>query len=161
MAQEKTPKWSADTKSGFELGTDGPRVILAGVDGTEASWRAAAYAGGLARRQHALLAIVYVQPLMPMSGVYGADVQGVTAEVADDIARTIAEHAEKVKDVYTTRWKFLTRRGDAYSGLAETADELKADAVIVGASEKAGHRLIGSVAVRLVKAGRWPVTVVP
>jgi hypothetical protein len=26
---------------------------------------------------------------------------------------------------------------------------------------KAGHRWIGSLAVRLVKAGRWPVTVVP
>jgi len=26
---------------------------------------------------------------------------------------------------------------------------------------QAGHRWIGSLAVRLVKAGRWPVTVVP
>lgn len=161
MAQEKTPEWSADAASGFELGTDGPRVVLVGVDGTDASWRAAAYAAGLARRQHALLAILYVQPFMAMQSAYGADVQGVTAEMADDIARTISEHAEKVKDVYSTRWKFLTRRGDAYTGLAEAADELKADAVIVGASEKAGHRFVGSVAVRLVKAGRWPVTVVP
>lgn len=31
----------------------------------------------------------------------------------------------------------------------------------VGASAKAGHRLVGSLAVRLVRAGRWPVTVVP
>ncbi len=161
VAQEKSPEWSTDAQSGFELGTDGPRVVMAGVDGSEASWRAVAYAGGLARRQGALLAIVYVQPLMAMSTVYGADVQSTTAEVADDIARTLAAHSEKVRDVYAVRWKFLTRRGDAFTGLAETADELKADAVIVGASEKAGHRLIGSVAVRLVKAGRWPVTVVP
>jgi nucleotide-binding universal stress UspA family protein len=41
------------------------------------------------------------------------------------------------------------------------ADEVRADAVVVGASTKAGHRLVGSLAVRLVKAGRWPVTVVP
>ena len=33
--------------------------------------------------------------------------------------------------------------------------------VVVGASAKAGHRWVGSLAVRLVKAGRWPVTVVP
>ena len=161
MAQEKTPKWSADASSGFELGTDGPRVVLAGVDGTDASWRAVSYAAGLARRQHALLAIVYVQPFMAMQSAYGADVQGVTAEMADDIARTITEQSERLKHVYSIRWKFLTRRGDPYTGLSEAADELKADAVIVGASEKAGHRLIGSVAVRLVKAGRWPVTVVP
>ena len=31
----------------------------------------------------------------------------------------------------------------------------------VWASTKAGHRFVGSLAVRLVKAGRWPVTVVP
>ena len=44
---------------------------------------------------------------------------------------------------------------------SRVADEVRADAVIVGASTKAGHRWIGSLAVRLVKAGRWPVTVVP
>lgn len=161
MAQEKTPEWAADKASGFELGTDGPRVIMAGVDGSEASWRAAAYAGGLARRQNALLAVVYVQPYMAMAEAYGAEVQSATAEVADDLAREISEHAARVRNVYNTRWKFFTRHGDPYTGLARSADELKADAVIVGASEKAGHRLIGSVAVRLVKAGRWPVTVVP
>jgi len=32
----------------FELGTDGPSRILVGVDGTDASMRAAAYAAGLA-----------------------------------------------------------------------------------------------------------------
>ena len=36
-----------------------------------------------------------------------------------------------------------------------------ADAVIVGASTKAGHRFVGSLAVHLVRANRWPVTVVP
>ena len=35
------------------------------------------------------------------------------------------------------------------------------DAVIVGASAQSGHRFVGSLAVRLVRAGRWPVTVVP
>jgi nucleotide-binding universal stress UspA family protein len=38
---------------------------------------------------------------------------------------------------------------------------MRADAIVVGASAKAGHRLIGSLAVRLVRAGKWPVTVVP
>ncbi|MFF0490263.1 universal stress protein [Nocardia sp. NPDC003482] len=160
MTEEITPDWTS-SGSGFELGTDGPRVIMVGVDGSDSSWRACAYAAGLARRQNALLAIVYVQPYMAMAGAYGADVQGVTQEMAEDLAREIHDHAERVKDVYSTRWKFLTRRGDPYAGLAEAADELKADAVVVGASEKTGHRLVGSVAVRLVKAGRWPVTVVP
>ena len=51
--------------------------------------------------------------------------------------------------------------GDPYHELRRVADEVRADAVVVGASTKAGHRLVGSLAVRLVKAGRWPVTVVP
>ena len=56
---------------------------------------------------------------------------------------------------------FITARGDPFNELRRVADEVRADAVIVGASTKAGHRWIGSLAVRLVKAGRWPVTVVP
>jgi nucleotide-binding universal stress UspA family protein len=44
----------------FELGTDGPSLILVGVDGSRTSLRAAAYAAGLARRQHSRLLVVYV-----------------------------------------------------------------------------------------------------
>jgi nucleotide-binding universal stress UspA family protein len=56
---------------------------------------------------------------------------------------------------------FITARGDPFNELRRVADEVRADAVVVGASTKAGHRFVGSLAVRLVKAGRWPVTVVP
>jgi len=56
---------------------------------------------------------------------------------------------------------FVVARGDPYTELKRVADEMRADAVVVGASAQAGHRWIGSLAVRLVKAGRWPVTVVP
>jgi nucleotide-binding universal stress UspA family protein len=56
---------------------------------------------------------------------------------------------------------FVAAAGDPYHELRRVADEVRADAVVVGASTKAGHRFVGSLAVRLVKAGRWPVTVVP
>jgi nucleotide-binding universal stress UspA family protein len=51
--------------------------------------------------------------------------------------------------------------GDPYREINRVADETRADAIVVGASKQAGHRLIGSLAVRLVRAGKWPVTVVP
>lgn len=147
--------------TGFERGTDGPRVIVVGIDGSETSWRAGAYAGGLARRQNALLAVVYVQPVMTVAASYGVPVIEATEDVAADLVREIKEHAERLRGVFEFRWRFVTLRDDPYNGLVRAAEELKADAVVVGASEHAGHRLVGSVAVRLVKAGRWPVTVVP
>ncbi|MEV6164798.1 universal stress protein [Streptomyces sp. NPDC052052] len=145
----------------FERGTDGPRVIVAGLDGSDSSMRAAAYAAGLARRQGAMLALVYVQPFLPAGAAFGAPVTDAAGEVAEGLVSEIRHTAERMKDMWQVRWEFHTVRGDPYSGLVTAADELKADAVVVGASESAGHRFIGSVAVRLVKAGRWPVTVVP
>ncbi|MEU5096294.1 universal stress protein [Streptomyces sp. NPDC020996] len=145
----------------FERGTDGPKVIVVGVDGSDSSLRAAAYAAGLARRQHALLAAVYVQPVMAAGAAMGAPVADTTDEIAEDLVKQIREASQRLKGLYEVRWEFHTFRGDPYTGLVKAADDLKADAVVVGASEQAGHRIIGSVAVRLVKAGRWPVTVVP
>ncbi|NWF24761.1 universal stress protein [Streptomyces sp. PKU-EA00015] len=145
----------------FERGTDGPKVILVGLDGSDSSLRAAAYASGLARRQRALLAIVYVQPVMPAGAALGVPVAEATGEIAEGLVAEIRAAAERVRAIWDVRWEFHTFRGDPYTGLVTAADELKADAVVVGASESAGHRIIGSVAVRLVKAGRWPVTVVP
>jgi nucleotide-binding universal stress UspA family protein len=145
----------------FELGTDGPKVIVVGMDGSDSSYRAAAYAAGLARRQNALLAAVYVQPVMSAGAAVGAPVAETTDRIAEDLVAEIRAETERVKGIFDFRWEFHTFRGDPYNGLVKAADQLKADAVVVGASEQAGHRIIGSVAVRLVKAGRWPVTVVP
>ncbi|MEU9716786.1 universal stress protein [Streptomyces sp. NPDC047976] len=147
--------------TGFERGTDGPKVILAGVDGSESSLRAAAYAAGLARRQNALLALVYVQPVLAGGAALGAPVADTTGEIAEGLVAEIRASAERLKGIFEVRWQFHTFRGDPYAGLVSAAEELRADAVVVGASEQAGHRIVGSVAVRLVKAGRWPVTVVP
>lgn len=94
----------------FELGTDGPSRILVGIDGTDTSMRAAAYAAGMARRQGSHLIALYVAATPPMAAV---------------------------------------------------ADELRVDAVVVGASMQSGRRFVGSLAGRLVRDAKWPVTVVP
>ncbi|AGF67291.1 putative stress protein [Streptomyces hygroscopicus subsp. jinggangensis TL01] len=134
---------------------------MVGVDGSDSSMRAASYAAGLARRQRALLAVVYVQPVLAAGAALGAPVAETTDEIAEDLVAQIRDAAERLKGTFEVRWEFHTFRGDPYNGLVKAADELTADAVVVGASEQAGHRIIGSVAVRLVKTGRWPVTVVP
>ena len=59
----------ADAEGGaFELGTDGPKVILVGIDDSVTSLRAGAYAAGLARRQGARLVCVYVERPSAMYG---------------------------------------------------------------------------------------------
>ncbi|QNP74184.1 universal stress protein [Streptomyces roseirectus] len=156
-----TEQHERQPSQGFERGTDGPKVIVVGVDGSDSSLRAAAYAAGLARRQHALLAIVYVQPVLAAGAAVGAPVAETTEAIAEDLMAMVRSETERLKGIFDIRWEFHTFRGDPYTGLVAAADDLKADAVVVGASEQAGHRIVGSVAVRLVKAGRWPVTVVP
>jgi nucleotide-binding universal stress UspA family protein len=78
-------------------------------------------------------------------------------DVISDLRGQIQERAAEIGVPVT----FAVRRGDAFVELRDAATEIHADMVVVGASEQAGHRLIGSVASRLVRAGRWPVTVVP
>ncbi|MFJ6199978.1 universal stress protein [Micromonospora sp. NPDC092111] len=145
----------------FERGTDGPRVVLVGVDGTRTSLRAASYAAGLARRQGAGLVVVFVSSPAAyatlMSGVVAGAVQQTHDELAAELRRECRRGAEELGLPVT----FLCRRGDAYTELRAAADECRADLVVVGSSEQAGHRLVGSVASRLVRTGRWPVVVVP
>ncbi len=143
----------------FEYGVDGPKVILTGIDGSDSAWRAAAYAAGLARRQGSLLVLVYVQPIATAAfGQAGISLVETGKEIADELLAYIEKSTHRTESL---RWEFRTSHGDPFNGLVGVAEELRADAIVVGASEHAGHRMFGSVAVRLVKAGRWPVTVVP
>jgi len=148
----------------FELGTDGPRVILVGVDASVTSQRAGAYAAGLARRQGARLVCVYVEQFSAMYGAAAGGGAGAIAEqerALDETATLLRQEAEEWAARLGVPVTFITAIGDPYHELRRVADEVHADAVVVGASTKAGHKLVGSLAVRLVKAGRWPVTVVP
>ncbi|HVW81108.1 MAG TPA: universal stress protein [Mycobacteriales bacterium] len=144
----------------FELGTDGARTIVAGVDGSEQSLRAASFAAGWARRDGSALVCVYVQ-------------RWHAAASQDPHAAMICEQGEREvvaklrRDLLDaqTRWgvraELVVRRGDPTSELAKVADEVRADSVVVGRSTKVGHERLGSTGGKLIRAGRWPVTVVP
>jgi nucleotide-binding universal stress UspA family protein len=144
----------------FELGTDGPSLIIAAIDGSETSLRAGAYAAGLARRQGSKLALLFVHTV----GSFARSVPGAVPAVAEanrlaaaELRDTIEEQSQRLGVDAT----FYEREGSPFNELVKLADELRADALVVGASTQAGHRFVGSLALHLVRAARWPVTVVP
>jgi len=138
-------------------------MILVGVDDTTTSLRAAAYAGGLARRQGARVTVVFVAPIASLGAATpgGAELAAAQRESVRQTADSLRHRAEEGARDLGIPLTFIVAEGDAYAEIRRIADEIRADAVVIGASTKAGHRLIGSLAVRLVRAGRWPVTVVP
>ncbi|BCJ47800.1 universal stress protein A [Actinoplanes ianthinogenes] len=141
-----------------------PSVIVAGVDGSDSSMRAGAYAVGLARRQGSRLVGVFVRPAV--GGVLSfADPSGaaVTAALAthEQMERDFRDTLLREQPRLGVDFEMVVRHGDPFSELCQVADEMWADAVIVGRPERALHRIAGSVAHRLVRYGRWPVTVVP
>ena len=144
----------------FELGTDGPTRILVAIDNSDTSLRAGAYAAGLARRQGSHMIFLFFGEINPLVAAIpaaaGAAVQ-MNHAIAEQIRAEIKAQAPRLGLEVT----FLERSGDPFTEIVRVADELRVDAVIVGASTSGGHRWMGSIASRLVKIARWPVTVVP
>jgi nucleotide-binding universal stress UspA family protein len=90
---------------------------------------------------------------------------GIAAKELLDAQDEVEVQLREAMRTQTANWGvsgyLVVRDGDPMNVLSEVAREVKADAVIVGSSASPGHRIAGSLAVRLVRARRWPVTVVP
>ncbi|MGY1746430.1 universal stress protein [Blastococcus sp. SYSU D00695] len=147
---------------------DGPvhaSTVVAGVDGSPTSLRAAAYAAGLARRQHAGLVLVYVREPMPAAAAIGAglDPQALVSarQVQDAVQAELGRTVAELTGPGDPPAEFVVRVGSPIRELTDVARRRRADAVVVGASTHPGHRVAGSLALRLVRVGEWPVTVVP
>jgi nucleotide-binding universal stress UspA family protein len=144
-----------------ELGMSQSRSILVGVDGSPSSLNAGSYAAGLARRQSSQLVVVYVRSRLTFPATLAATAGIVLPAEDDEYASELERMVRQRAADFGVAMVFLHRAGDPYEELVETATELRADAVVVGASHHVGHRVVGSLAVRLVRHARWPVTVVP
>ena len=135
-------------------------MLLAGIDGSDTSLRAGAYAAGMALRLNARLVCLYVRTYR-ITAAAGAAAVPALQKAQDDIANELSEMVESQGARLGVNAQFVQRAGNPFTEIVRLADELPADAVIVGASTKAGHRFVGSLAVHLVRASRWPITVVP
>lgn len=148
------------TRHRFERGTDGPRVIVVGFDGSPTSLRAGAYAAGLARRQTARLVVVHVATTPALSMLAASQafpVDDTLTQITEELRNQVQAGAAYLG----VGVEFIETRGNPFTELVRIATEVMADTVVVGASTQPAHRLAGSLAVRLVRTGRWPVTVVP
>jgi nucleotide-binding universal stress UspA family protein len=140
----------------------GAGLILVGIDGSTTSLHAEAWAVGQARARGSRLLGVFVvthpafaELALSAGGDVPADLGA--GEQAEELLRELRIQAE----AYHLDAEFLVRSGDPATEIERIADEYRADELVVGASAKARHRLVGSVARRLVHSARWPVTVVP
>jgi nucleotide-binding universal stress UspA family protein len=146
--------------AGFELGTDGPIRILVGVDGSETSLRAAAYAAGMARRQGARMIVLYVKTAAA-TPIQAPETAGALHQTQDDIAADLQKEIDANAPRLGLDIELVVRDGNPYSELLKLAEERRVDAIVIGASMQAGHKLVGSLASKLVRKAAWPVTVVP
>lgn len=141
----------------FELGSDGPSLLVVGIDGSETSWRALYYAFGLARRQRAsVLAVFAFVPLAAFTGI-PACTWTTGQELADELAAAVrilsAEHGVDAE--------FVCTQDDPVRTLVRLAATRYADAIVIGASRALLHRFVGSKVARTIRRSRRPVTIVP
>ena len=137
-------------------------VTVVGVDGSDTSIRASAYAAGMARRLDGRLLVVFVHTVGGLAAMAPAAVPALQQSESDIVAgirSTLTLLADTT--LAGIAIDVIERTGNPFHEITAVAHEHNADAVVVGASTQAGHRLVGSLATHLVRAAKWPVVVVP
>jgi nucleotide-binding universal stress UspA family protein len=138
----------------------GPRCIVVAVDGSPSAQRAASFAAGLARRNHASLIAVQVERpprIWPDVGLTTTEYEPQPPQPAPAIVALLTEMAREVGIAV----ELIVREGAPAREIAALADERKADLVVAGASESLRRRLTRPVAARLARRRAWPVITVP
>jgi nucleotide-binding universal stress UspA family protein len=145
----------------------GIETMLAGIDDTEGSDAAAAWAGALSRRLAARLVMVHVvQAPVLLSGAEGLDLVGGEYPAMLEAERQSAFallHRAASQAEFPPRAEFMFEVGDPAAQLDIVAGHQRADLIIVGARARGGLHaaVLGGLARRLVAHAACPVVVVP
>jgi len=142
-----------------------PSVIVAAVDGSEQSDRAAALAASLARTYDARLVLVTV--VRPPEGWWGVTGEPPTPAALSEALITgqqrILAEVERNIDLTNVDHTTVEELGDPTSAILALCERERADLLIVG-RRGAGvveRMVIGSVADRLAHHARCPLLIVP
>jgi nucleotide-binding universal stress UspA family protein len=161
MAASSPNADSADTRDG-----SGPVTIVVGVDGTEPSFRALAYATGVARHVNGRVICAYVRhssanPAVCLAAV-GAEVAlQAAADVASSTEALLEAAIESARQDTGIDVSLLVLDGDPALALERLANDLRADLVVIGAPRHPAMHLLGSINRRLHRKPHQPVTTVP
>ncbi len=142
-----------------------PQVIVAAVDGSEQSDRAAAAAASLARTHSARLVLVTV--VRPPEGWWGVTGEPPTPTALSEALvtgqqRILADVEAKI-DLTGTDYTTVEELGDPTASILDTCEREAADLLVVG-RRGAGlveRMVIGSVADRLAHHAPCPLLIVP
>jgi nucleotide-binding universal stress UspA family protein len=152
------------------MSTDTPSTpslhLVVGYDGSEPSGRALDAAVRLLHGRPGQLEVRYVAhmpALDMMSADAVAEMQEDLREIEKDLRTAVGVQLQDSE----VRWNFEWREGPITDGLLAAAEVVR-DAypgatvvIVVGSSSQAMHRVVGSVAVSLVRRAPVPVIVVP
>ena len=161
--REPAPRPSPKDQPAHAPGTREPAYpahpVVVGYDGSPSSRNALAYAAGVSRRLSRPLVIVHVTP-----GVYCEPMTGQV--IGTPRARAETEHwvRSELAEVCGCRGvdvRVIMRHGNAARELSTAAEELSADALVIGAPRQKWHHVAGSVPGWLARHARCPVIVVP
>src|SRR5882757_1665473 len=94
--------------NGFELGRDGPSVLVVGIDGSDTSWRAMYYALGLARRQQGAIIAVFAVT----TAIAAFDGTPIGYQGSENLAGDLEPAVAALADEYQVKTRFLCVRGD-------------------------------------------------
>jgi nucleotide-binding universal stress UspA family protein len=138
------------------------RKILVALDGSDCSERAMTFALELARTAGASLQLVHVIAPLLIPAPLSEDALGKLERGARESARALLERGEQLALDAQVATGTLILRGSPAETIVEAAEDPEVWVVVVGSRGKGGvaRALLGSVAVRVVRLCRKPVTVV-
>jgi nucleotide-binding universal stress UspA family protein len=155
--QRRVPRSEPARRPGTDAKLDHPVVV--GYDGSPSSRNALAYAAGVSQRLSRPLVIVHVTP-----GVYCEPLTGQVIgapRARAETERWVRDELAEVCDCPGVVVRVVMRHGNPARELSTAADELSADALVIGAPRQRWHHVAGSVPGWLARHARCPVIVVP
>lgn len=139
--------------------------LLVAVDFSDPTDRILRVATRLARSLDASVWIVHAAEPEPDFVGYDAGPEVVRGQVAKELReehRSLQAYAEQLREAGVEAKARLVR-GPTVTSLLAMAEKQGADLIVVGSHGRGmvAEILLGSVSQGLIRAGRWPVTVVP